>query len=61
MNEKERFREVSCRYFVKPGPAATEAVLDAVCRRAKELAIGRVVVATCSGRTAFAAREAFES
>jgi hypothetical protein len=60
MKETERFREVSCRYFLKPGPAATQAVLEAACRRAKELAICRVVVATCSGRTAFAAREAFD-
>ena len=59
MKETEPFRDVPCRIFMKPGPAATEAVLDAACRRAKELAIGRVVVASCSGRTAFAAREAF--
>lgn len=49
------FVEIPCRYFLKPGPANTAAVLEAACRRARELAIGRLVVATCSGRTAFAA------
>ncbi len=47
--------EVPCRYFPKPGPANTGAVLEAVGRRATELAIGRLVLATCSGRTAFEA------
>lgn len=57
MDEKnDLFCDVSCRFFTKAGPANTEAVLDAVGRRAKELAIGRVVVATGSGRTAFEAR-----
>src|SRR4030042_5606742 len=52
-------REVPCRYFVKPGPANTGAVLEAAGRRAKELSSGRVVVASCTGQTAFAARKIF--
>jgi hypothetical protein len=53
------FSEIPCRYFPKPGPANTGAVLEAVARRAKELSIDRVIVATCSGRTAFEARKSF--
>jgi hypothetical protein len=53
------FQNVSCRYFTKPGPANTGAVLEAAGQRAKELAIGRVVVASCTGRTAFAASKIF--
>ena len=54
------FSEIPCRYFPKPGPANTGAVLEAVARRAKELSIDRVIVATCSGRTAFEARKSFD-
>jgi hypothetical protein len=54
------FSEIHCRYFPKPGPANTGAVLEAVARRATELSIGRVIVATCSGRTAFEARKRFD-
>lgn len=49
--------EVSCRYFKKPGPANTLAVLEAAGKRAKERSIDRVVVATCGGRTALEARK----
>jgi hypothetical protein len=54
------FSEIPCRYFPKSGPANTGAVLEAVARRAKELSIDRVIVATCSGRTAFEARKSFD-
>jgi hypothetical protein len=54
------FSEIPCRYFPKPGPANTGAVLEAVARRAKELSIDRVIVATCSGRTASEARKSFD-
>jgi hypothetical protein len=54
------FSEIPCRYFPKPGPANTGAVLEAVARRAKELSIDRVIVATCSGRTVFEARKSFD-
>ena len=54
------FSEIPCRYFPKPGPANTGAVLEAVARRAKELSIDRVIVATSSGRTAFEARRSLD-
>jgi hypothetical protein len=44
-----------CLYFHKPGGKNTSAVLEAVSRRAKELSIRKVLIATCSGRTAFEA------
>jgi hypothetical protein len=59
MEANALFREVPCRYFTKSGPANTGAVLEAAGRRAQELTISRVVVASCTGRTAFAARKIF--
>ena len=59
MEANDLFREEPCRYFTKPGPANTGAVLEAAGRRAKELTIGRVGVASCTGGTAFAARKIF--
>jgi hypothetical protein len=53
----QSFSEIPCRYFPSPGPANTGTVLEAVGRRAKELGIGQVVLATASGRTAFEARK----
>ena len=47
--------EAPCRYFRKPGGKNTIAVLEAVSGRAKELSIGKVVIASCSGRTAYEA------
>jgi hypothetical protein len=60
MTASPSFSEIPCRYFLKPGPANTGAVLEAVARRAKELSIDRIIVATCSGRTAFEARKHFD-
>jgi hypothetical protein len=59
MEANALFQDVPCRYFTKPGPANTGAVLEAAGRRAIELTIGRVVVASCTGQTAFAARKIF--
>ena len=60
MTASPSFVEIPCRYFLKPGPANTGAVLEDVARRAKDLSIDRVIVATCSGRTAFEARRCFD-
>ena len=57
MTQMSEYNDVTCRYFKKPGPKNTEGVLEAVSRRANELGIKKVVVATCSGRTALKARE----
>lgn len=46
-------------YFEKPGAKNTETVLQVALQRAREKQIRRIVVATCSGKTAFAARRVF--
>jgi hypothetical protein len=55
MSESSPYRDISCRYFHKPGGKNTKGVLEAVSKRAKELSIGKVLIATVSGRTAFEA------
>jgi len=55
MSESSPYRDICCRYFHKPGGGNTKGVLEAVSKRAKELSIGKVLIATVSGRTAFEA------
>ena len=55
MSESSPYHDISCRYFHKPGGKNTKGVLEAVSKRAKELSIGKVLIATVSGRTAFEA------
>jgi len=55
MPESSPFHDISCRYFHKPGGKNTRAVLEAVSKRAKELSIRKVLIASYSGRTAFEA------
>lgn len=57
MNDLVQYDDVPCRYFEKPGPRNTKKVLEAVSKRAEALSIEKVLVATCSGRTAFDALE----
>jgi hypothetical protein len=47
-------------YFPQAGPENTEACLRAAAKRAGELGIEPVVVATCSGETAYRALEHFD-
>jgi uncharacterized protein len=61
MTASPLFSESPCRYFAKPGPVNTGAVFEAVARRVKELSIGRIILATTSGRTALEARSHFDS
>ena len=49
------YHDIQCRYFKNPGPTNTRAVLETVLKRAKELSIKKILVSTCSGRTAFEA------
>jgi len=51
--------EKTILYFDEPGPANTEATLRASAQRAAELAIGQVVVATSTGKTALLAADAY--
>jgi hypothetical protein len=59
MTDLSLYEDVGCRYFKKPGPENTGAVLKAVSQRAKALDIDRVLIATRSGKTAFDALEIF--
>jgi hypothetical protein len=49
------YHDVSCRYFHKPGGKNTRGVLEAVSRRAKDISIRKILIASYSGRTAFEA------
>ncbi|MFC1532446.1 pyruvate kinase alpha/beta domain-containing protein [Thermodesulfobacteriota bacterium] len=49
--------DVRCRYFRKPGAGNTIEVLETAGRRAGELSIKKVLVATTSGKTALTAVE----
>jgi hypothetical protein len=47
-------------YFKRPGPKNTGAVISHAAKRAAELNIKKVLVATCSGSTAYAALDHFD-
>lgn len=61
MNNESLFDDIKCRYFHKPGPQNTGAVLEASYQRAKERSIKKVIVATCGGKTALDALETLDS
>ncbi|MFQ6108351.1 MAG: pyruvate kinase alpha/beta domain-containing protein [Candidatus Aminicenantales bacterium] len=52
---------ISCYYFRNPGPENTKRTLEAAARRAEELGIKSIVVATTSGRTGLEAARLFPS
>ena len=53
------FQAVNCRYFPNPGPENTKATLEAAFLRATQLKINRVLISSCSGKTAFKALDLF--
>jgi hypothetical protein len=53
------FHTVSCHYFTNPGPDNTQTTLEAAHERAKKLRIKKIVISSCSGRTAFRALDLF--
>jgi hypothetical protein len=55
MPESSPYHDTSCRYFHKPGGKNTRGVLEAVSKRAKDLSVRKVLIASVSGRTAFEA------
>ena len=59
MKEKVKGEKVEVLYFPSTGPAHTGAAVEAACRRAKELGIREIVVATGSGQTALKTAEHF--
>jgi hypothetical protein len=56
-NNLSLYDDIQCRYFKKPGSQNTRAVLEIAGARAEVLGIDTVLVATCSGKTAFEALE----
>jgi hypothetical protein len=56
-NNFSLYDDRQCRYFKKPGPQNTRAVMEIVSARVEKLGINTILVATCSGRTAFEALE----
>jgi hypothetical protein len=52
---------VPCFYFPRPGPKNTDQTLKSVARRADELDIQNIVVATVTGRTGATASQLFAS
>lgn len=57
MSDLSLYEDKLCRYFKKPGIQNSREVLEAVARRAEELNIRKVIVATNTGKTAFDALE----
>ncbi|MGC8658104.1 MAG: pyruvate kinase alpha/beta domain-containing protein [Desulfomonilaceae bacterium] len=57
MKSKENYYETSVCYFSKPGPSNTQLVLECVNKRAKELGVKEVIVASVTGASALKARE----
>ncbi|MDO9529133.1 MAG: pyruvate kinase alpha/beta domain-containing protein [Syntrophales bacterium] len=57
MSDLSLYEDIGCRYFKKPGIQNTSEVLEAVARRAEELDIRKVLIATNTGKTAFDALE----
>jgi len=53
------FQDKNTRYFDEPGPQNTEALIEAVKERVKELRLKFIVVASESGNTALKVAEAF--
>jgi hypothetical protein len=60
MNQSSLHLDIQSRYFKGPGPKNSRGVLEFVSQRAKELAIDKILVGTCSGKTAFDALEVLD-
>ena len=58
-NVDKGFKVVTCRYFGTPGPKNTEPTLEAARERAKTLGIKKIVISSCTGKTAFKALDMF--
>lgn len=53
------FNALNCNYFLNPGPKNTADTLEAALERAKTLKINKILVSSCSGKTAFKALDLF--
>ena len=59
LKANKTFHMVSCHYFTNPGPDNTQTTLKAARERAKKLRIKKIVISSCSGKTAFRALDLF--
>jgi len=59
LKKDNTFEVVNCRYFPNPGPDNTEATLEAALERANILKIKKILVSSCTGKTAFKAVDLF--
>ena len=59
LRNDKTFKALNCRYFLNPGPRNTEATLEAALERARMLKIKKILVSSCSGKTAFMALDLF--
>ncbi len=50
---------ITCHYFTNPGPINTDATLEAAFERANTLKINKILVSSCTGKTAFKALDLF--
>jgi hypothetical protein len=57
--ENKTLHIASCRYFAEAGPQNTAATLEAARKRAEILKIGKIVLSSCTGKTAFTALDLF--
>ena len=55
------YKDIMCRYFEEPGFKNTRDTLEVASKRASQLGIKTIVVATSSGKTAFEALDVFEN
>jgi uncharacterized protein len=59
LRKEKSFEVVNTRYFQNPGPENTEAVLEAAFDRYKTLKINKMLISSCSGKTACKALDLF--
>jgi hypothetical protein len=57
--ENKTLQIASCRYFAEAGPQNTAVTLEAARERAETLKIGKIVLSSCTGKTAFTALDLF--
>ena len=57
--EDKTFHVAGCRYFAEAGPRNTGATLEAARERAETLKIGKIVISSCTGRSALKALDLF--
>ncbi|MFO7568440.1 MAG: pyruvate kinase alpha/beta domain-containing protein [Smithellaceae bacterium] len=55
MKKADAYADKVCRYFDQPGPGNTRAAVEAVCQRASQLGINRIIIPSYTGQSALLA------